>query len=293
MGGHADRRWLLASVFPFMWKPDPVLITVIVLSVALCLASAGWLVADLRRRRARREIERLRRALERQSSLMAHRPAARAMKAIGTALETAAKMRNEGLGVVVKDSLEGMARWSQEDESRLARLATTDGRVAIAFSDIEDSTVLNDQLGDAEWVKLLESHNKLVRSAVDARGGVIVKSQGDGFMIAFGDAGEAVRGALDLMAAINAGDRRLRKRPIQVRVGVHVGKVIERDGDLFGRDVALAARVAAEAVGGEILVSDAVHDAVAEAEDLDLVEAQTVELKGLPGTYRLWSVASA
>ena len=273
-----------------MWNPERVLVTVIVLSVALCLASAGWLVADLRRRRARREIERLRRALERQNSLVTNRPAARAMRAM---LETAVKVRNEGLGVVVKDSLENMARWSQEEETELARLAGADGRVAIAFSDIEDSTVLNDQLGDAEWVKLLASHNKLVRSAVDARGGHIVKSQGDGFMIAFADAGEAVRGALELRAAIEAGDRRLRKRPIQVRVGVHIGTAIERDGDLFGRDVALAARVAGEAVGGEILVSDAIHDAVAEEADLRLVEAQTVELKGLPGTHRLWSVAAA
>ena len=275
-----------------MWNPERVLVTVIVLSVALCLASAGWLVADLRRRRARRDVERLRRALERQSSLMTHRPAARAVRAmVGSALEAAVKVRNEGLGVVVKDSLEGLARWSQEDETVLARLAGADGRVAIAFSDIEDSTVLNDQLGDAEWVKLLASHDRLVRSAVAARGGHIVKSQGDGFMIAFADAGEAVRGALDLRAAIEAGDRRLRKRPIHVRVGVHIGTAIERDGDLFGRDVALAARVAAEAVGGEILVSDAVHDAVADDADLQLVEAQTVELKGLPGAHRLWSVA--
>ena len=107
-----------------MWNPELVLVTVIVLSVALCVASAGWLVADLRRRRARREIGRLRRALERQSSLMTQRPAARAMRAmVGTALETAVKMRNEGLGVVVKDSLEALARWNEEDETRLARLA--------------------------------------------------------------------------------------------------------------------------------------------------------------------------
>lgn len=267
--------------------------TVIALAVALCFATAGWLVADVRRRKARREVERLRRALERQRTLTAPRPAARAMRAmVGTALETAAKMRSEGLGVVVKDSLETLARWNLEDQTRLARLAGSDGEVAIAFSDIEDSTVLNDQLGDAEWVKLLESHDKLVRSAVSAHRGHIVKSQGDGFMIAFADAGDAVRGALELRAAIEAGDRRLRKRPIHVRVGVHLGTAIERDGDLFGRDVALAARVAAEAVGGEILVSDAVHNAVADDENLHLVEAQTVELKGLPGKYRLWSVAS-
>lgn len=267
--------------------------TIIALAVALAGAATGWLVSELRRRRARREIQRLRRALDRQRRLAAPRPTARALSAVvGTALETAAKMRTEGLGVVVKDSLENLARWNKEDESELARLAGADGRVAIAFSDIEDSTVLNDQLGDAEWVKLLASHDRVVRAAVIGHGGHIVKSQGDGFMIAFAGAAEAVRAAIDLQAAIEAGDRRLRKRPIHVRVGVHLGKPIERHGDLFGRDVALAARVAAEAVGGEILVSDAVHGAIVEEPDLQLVEAQTVELKGLPGEHRLWAVAT-
>lgn len=266
----------------------------IALAAALCFAAVGWLLAELRRRQARREIDRLRRALDRQRSLAAPRPAARAVRAmVGTALETAVKVRNEGLGVVVKDSLEMLAGWSQEDQSHLARLAGADGRVAIAFSDIEESTLLNDQLGDAEWVKLLASHDKLIRSAVSEHGGHIVKSQGDGFMIAFATAGDAVRGALGLRAAIETGDRRLRKRPIQVRVGVHIGTAIERDGDLFGRDVALAARVAAEAVGGEILASDAIHEAVVDEPDLHLVEAQSVVLKGLAGVHRLWAVASA
>ncbi len=93
------------------------------------------------------------------------------------------------------------ARWpagTWKTRHRLARLAGADGRVAIAFSDIEDSTVLNDQLGDAEWVKLLASHDKLSVRRWTRAGGLIVKSQGDGFMIAFADAGDAVRGALDL-----------------------------------------------------------------------------------------------
>jgi adenylate cyclase len=265
--------------------------TVILLAVALAGTTAGWIVSDLRRRRSRREILRLRRALERRDSLAGQRPAARAMRAmLGTALDTAVRVRDEGLGGVVKSSLEGLARWNQEDASQLARLAGDDGRVAILFSDIENSTLLNDQLGDAEWVKLLASHNRLVESAVTMHDGHIIKSQGDGFMIAFGSATEAVHGALALRAAIEIGDRRLRKQPIRVRIGVHIGTAIEKNGDLFGRDVALAARVAAEAVGGEILASDAVHMAVADDPDLRLVEAQTVELKGLSGTHRLWAV---
>lgn len=270
------------------------MLTVILLAVALAGTTAGWIVADLRRRSARREIRRLRRALERSESMSGQRPAARAVRAfVGTALDTAVRMRDEGLGGVVKSSLEGLAKWSQEDETALARLAGDDGRVAILFSDIEDSTVLNDQLGDAQWVKILASHNKLVEAAVAIHDGHIIKSQGDGFMIAFGSAVDAVRGALELRAAIETGDRRLRKQPIRVRIGVHVGKAIEKNGDLFGRDVALAARVAGEAVGGEILASDAVQKAVADQPDLHLIEAQTVELKGLSGEHRLWTVAVA
>ena len=273
-----------------MWNADPVFWSLLAVSVGLCIASAGWLVSDLRRRRARREVARLRRALERREQLTLS-PRARAMRAVvGTALDAAARVRDEGVGVVVRSSLESLGRWTAEDQTELAGLAGPDGRVAILFSDIEDSTVLNDQLGDVQWVKILGSHDRLVRDAIGEHSGHIVKSQGDGFMIAFSNATDAVRAAVALQTAIDTGDRRLRKRPIHVRVGVHVGTAIERGGDLFGRDVALAARVAAEAVGGEVLVSDAVVADVSDEPDLTFVRAQQVELKGLPGVHQLWNV---
>lgn len=273
-----------------MWNADVVLVSLIAVSAGLTIAMAGWVISDIRRRRANREVARLRRALERRDQLSG-RPRARAMRAVvETALDAAARVREEGVGVVVRSSLESLARWSAEDQSELAGFAGPDGRVAILFSDIENSTVLNDRLGDVEWVKVLGSHDKLIRAAVSDHGGHIVKSQGDGFMIAFSTAADAVRAALALQSAIDIGDRRLRKRPIQVRVGVHVGTAIERGGDLFGRDVALAARVAAEAVGSEVLVSDAVFHDVADEPDLAFVQAQVVELKGLPGLHQLWSV---
>lgn len=276
--------------FRVMWNADVVLVSLIVVSTCLCIATGGWVISDLRRRRARREVARLRRALERREQLSLS-PRARAMRAVvGTALDAASRMRDEGVGVVVRSSLEGLTRWTAEEQSELAGFAGPDGRVAILFSDIEDSTVLNDQLGDVQWVKILSSHDRLVRSAILEHGGHIVKSQGDGFMIAFSNAADAVRAAVALQTAIDVGDRRLRKRPIHVRVGVHVGTAIERGGDLFGRDVALAARVAAEAVGGEVLTSDAVFTEVSDEADLTFVRAQRVELKGLPGDHQLWSV---
>ena len=79
--------------------------------------------------------------------------------------------------------------------------------------------------------------------------------------------------------------------PIRVRVGIHVGTVVEREGDFFGTNVAMAARVAAQAGGGEILVSDDVRQALREVDDIVLVDFREAELKGLPGTHRLWEVA--
>lgn len=273
-----------------MWNADVVLESLIAVSGCLCIATGGWVISEFRRRRTRREVARLRRALERREQLTLS-PRARAMRAVvGTALDAAARVRDEGVGVVVRSSLESLARWTAEDQTELAGFAGPDGRVAILFSDIEDSTVLNDQLGDVQWVKILGSHERLVRAAISEHSGHIIKSQGDGFMIAFAKAADAVRAAVAIQTSIDVGDRRLRKRPIHVRVGVHVGTAIERGGDLFGRDVALAARVAAEAVGGEVLTSDAVFTDVADEPDLTFVRAQRVELKGLPGAHQLWSV---
>jgi len=72
---------------------------------------------------------------------------------------------------------------------------------------------------------------------------------------------------------------------VLVRIGIHHGDVVHRDNDIFGRNVAQAARVAALAEGGEILVSEAVADAVADHEDIALVDAREVQLKGLAGDH--------
>ena len=72
---------------------------------------------------------------------------------------------------------------------------------------------------------------------------------------------------------------------MQVRIGIHTGPVVSRDGDYFGRNVAMAARIGDLATGGEVLVSDAVREALDEDAAVELVEMGEVELKGLPGTH--------
>ena len=73
----------------------------------------------------------------------------------GNVLQTATRVRQEGLGSIVRESFEQLVGWAEEDESELRKLAGRDGRLAILFSDIEDSTVINEQVGDRAWLRIL------------------------------------------------------------------------------------------------------------------------------------------
>ena len=275
-------------------QSSSVLETIVVLSILLALSLAGLIVRQVQVVRYRREVGRLRDVARRQGKGLTRRERrARRVKAVvESAVDTATKVRDHGVSGLLMTSMEDLARWSQEDRHALEKLAGRDGTLSILFSDIEGSTDFNEKLGDKEWVRLLGSHDRLVQASVEAHRGHIVKSQGDGFMIAFREAADAVRAGIDIQGALSdTGDRRLRKTPIRVRVGIHCGTAIERDGDLFGKNVAMAARVAAQAEGGEILVSDDIRVALRDVEDIVLVDGRDTELKGIPGVHRLWEVA--
>ncbi len=77
---------------------------------------------------------------------------------------------------------------------------------------------------------------------------------------------------------------------IRVRIGIHVGPSVRRGDDLFGRNVAMAARIAGQAGGGEILVSESVRDAIDGLPDIELCAPREVELKGLQGSHNLYPI---
>jgi class 3 adenylate cyclase len=233
--------------------------------------------------RCKRELE----AAQRPSDLLGF-----TNKAVKTVWQTANLMRKEGFGAAVRSSIEDLADWAEVERPDLARV-TPDGKVAILFSDIEESTALNERVGDRAWVKLIGEHDKLVRKLVKQRSGYVVKSQGDGFMIAFAQAEQAVRCGIDMQDALHKDAERKRHNGIRVRIGVHMGRSVRRGDDLFGRNVAMAARVAAEADGGEILVSDTVREALSDCEDLSFDDGRDADLKGFAGTHRLYAVAAA
>jgi class 3 adenylate cyclase len=212
-------------------------------------------------------------------------------EAVKRVWNTANLMRKEGFGAAVRSSIEDLADWAEVERPDLARV-TPDGRVVILFSDIEESTALNERIGDRAWVKLISSHDKLVSDLVRRRSGHVVKSQGDGFMIAFARAEEAVQCGIDLQDALRREAKRKRREEIRVRIGIHMGRSVRRGDDLFGRNVAMAARVAAQAVGGQILVSQSVRDALSDSDGIRFDDGRDVELKGFSGTYRLFAVES-
>ncbi len=197
-------------------------------------------------------------------------------EAVKQVWQTANILRKDGLGAAVRSSIEDLADWAEVERPDLARLAPS-GKVAIVFSDIEESTALNERIGDRAWVRLIGSHDKMVRRHVKQHAGHVVKSQGDGFMIAFAHPEQAVRCSVDVQ-------RSLSRRPngIRVRIGIHMGKSVRRGDDLFGRNVAMAARVAAQADGGEILVSEVVRDAVSDQTTSRSTRATTSSSRGSP-----------
>ncbi|TDL00589.1 adenylate/guanylate cyclase domain-containing protein [Mycobacterium paragordonae] len=210
--------------------------------------------------------------------------------AIRTVWRTTDSLINKGIGATVRNSVEDLAGWARVERPDLARM-TADGIVVIAFSDIEGSTELNEELGDRGWVKLLERHNKLIYKQVEDYDGHVVKTQGDGFMIAFPDPAKAVRCSIAIQRALQSDPERWDH--IRVRIGLHMGESVRRGDDLFGRNVAMAARVAGQAGGGEILVSDTVQQAISAASDIALGTPREVELKGFRGSHEVYPVLTA
>jgi adenylate cyclase len=265
--------------------------TVTALLVAVALAElAGIIALGVLRIVSRRQVKgtraELERARNRKTGRRRRRPGV-APFAIRTAWKTADLLMTKGIGATVRNSVEDLAGWAQVERPDLARL-TADGDVVIAFSDIEDSTAHNEALGDRGWVKVLERHNRLIQKLVDDHNGHVVKSQGDGFMIAFADAGQAVLCGVDVQRALleNAD----RWEGIRVRIGIHMGTSVRRGADLFGRNVAMAARIAGQANGGEILVSESVREAIDGLPNIELCTPREVELRGLQGSHNLYAV---
>lgn len=131
------------------------------------------------------------------------------------------------------------------------------------------------------------AHNAVFRSHLRSHGGYEVKNQGDGFMLVFPDPTRAVECAAAIQRSL-AEQELAESERVRVRMGLHSGEAIREEGDFFGRSVILAARIAAQAGGGEILVSESLKEMAGDS-DLSFDRGRELELKGLSGTHEVFT----
>ncbi len=151
----------------------------------------------------------------------------------------------------------------------------------IVFTDIVGSTVLSESMGDAAWAELVTSHFETLGRIAEEQGGSLVKTLGDGAMLAFPTAASGLTAAIEVQRTASSAVA----DGLQVRIGVHTGDVMPGD-DYLGLMVNKAARVAAAAAGGQILASTSTAGMVNPTQ-FDFGDPMTVELKGLSGTHQV------
>ena len=166
------------------------------------------------------------------------------------------------------------------------RAAPLQTRKTFMFTDIEGSTNLAELLGNESWERLLRWHDDALRTSFARNGGEVVNSTGDGFFVAFDSARQGVECAVAIQRAL-VEHRRVTGFAPAVRIGLHAAEANRRGDDYSGMAVHVAARVAALAGGGEIVITDGTR---AEAGDVPVSDERVASLKGVSDPVHVSSV---
>lgn len=145
--------------------------------------------------------------------------------------------------------------------------------ITVVFTDLEGFTRYTADHGDEAAALLVTDHHRIVGPVVRSRGGHVVKRLGDGLMLSFPAPEAALLAALELVAAV--------QDPLRLRAGLHLGEAQVTHDDILGNVVNVAARITAEARGGEVLTSVALRDAVGDLPGVRFGRARKAKLKGV------------
>ena len=167
------------------------------------------------------------------------------------------------------------------------------GTVTFLFSDIEGSTRLARRFGDPQWVELLEAHRSLLRAEFRAHAGMEVDAQGDAFFAVFARATEAVACAVAVQRAMLSHDWPA-DALMRVRIGLHTGEAVLRDGHYIGQEVHRASRICEAGHGGQIVLSQPTAELVRAVlpNDLTLLDLGEHRLNGLSHSHRLFQLSA-
>ena len=153
----------------------------------------------------------------------------------------------------------------------------------IMFTDIVASTQQAAKLGHRKWTATADEHDAMVRSVLQRHRGREVKTVGDGFLATFDSSSRAVRAAAEIVNAAHNMD-------LEVRAGVHIGEVEVRPDDVVGLTVSITKRICDLAGPGQVFVSRQVTEMVI-GSGIEFAQRGEYELKGVPGSWRLFAVA--
>ena len=164
-----------------------------------------------------------------------------------------------------------------------------EGTVTIVFTDMTDSTRLNQSLGDEEASEVRRAITEICRRELSEHNGVEVKGTGDGLMLAFQSARRAVRCAQGIQQRIESHNAERPAWEVHLRMGMHTGEVIHDEEDLFGETVIIASRLEAAAEPDTILASSNVHALLGTAR-AELIDRGTLALKGIEEEWQVYEV---
>ena len=165
----------------------------------------------------------------------------------------------------------------------------TGGFATILFTDMESSTALRQQLGDAKTQELVRTHNTIVRGALTEHGGNEIKHTGDGIMASFTTASSGLECAVGIQRGVAAHLEEHPESSLGVYIGLNAGEPIAEEQDLFGTSVDLAARICDHAEPAQILASDVVRQ-LAAGKDFLFSDIGETELRGFEDPVKLWAV---
>jgi class 3 adenylate cyclase len=169
----------------------------------------------------------------------------------------------------------------------MGRMSSPDGAITLMLSDMAGADTLSQTLGPERFEQLLRDHRTLVEQLVGAHDGTIVKSERDGFLATFQSAHAGLHAATELQRTFTGAPGG--SKP-SLRVGLHSGFVIANPEQLLGRNVVLAARIAAEAAAGEILVSSAMKQYTESDPRFRFEPRGEHHFKGVHGEHELFAV---
>jgi len=174
----------------------------------------------------------------------------------------------------------------------VGRMSSPDGAITLMLSDIADAEAAAKELGPERWERLLRDHHAVVEQLVSHHDGQVVKFERDGFLASFNSAHAGLHAAVELqrtLAAMPGSEDSAGGAPA-FRVGVHSGFVIANPDQLLGRNVVLAARIAAYAKGGEILVSSTLKQYTESDPSFSFEPRGEHHFKGLLGEHEIYAV---